>query len=335
VSSSCAADNPPLGGGARLVRWIAEEVRRPVHPAVAAAAEEVRRRHPLGAVAVLFYGSCLRQRVAADDAPEGVVDFYLLVDRYRNAYRGRLPALANAVLPPNVFYIEFDWRGRRVRAKYAVVALSRFRRGTSRRGFHPWLWARFAQPSRLVYARDAAARAVVTRAVADAVVTTVARAAPLLDGGAFSAADLWVRAFAESYRTELRAERPERARQIYEADRERYDRLTSAALVAAGLGWPRPLPGGRLSLPAAAAPSAARRGLARTSWAACRVVGKTLSVARLIKAVFTFQGGADYILWKIERHTGARPTVTAWQRRHPLLGCPVLLWRLYRRGMVR
>ena len=55
MSSSCAADNPPLGGGARLVRWIAEEVRRPVHPAVAAAAEEVRRRHPLGAVAVLFY----------------------------------------------------------------------------------------------------------------------------------------------------------------------------------------------------------------------------------------------------------------------------------------
>ena len=37
--------------------------------------------------------------------------------------------------------------------------------------------------------------------------------------------------------------------------------------------------------------------------------GKTvtaLSVLRLLKALFTFEGGLDYIAWKLERHSGQR-----------------------------
>ena len=49
----------------------------------------------------------------------------------------------------------------------------------------------------------------------------------------------------------------------------------------------------------------------------------------------TFDGGADYILWKIERHTGVRLPASPWQRRHPLLASPVFLWRLYRLGAIR
>jgi hypothetical protein len=65
------------------------------------------------------------------------------------------------------------------------------------------------------------------------------------------------------------------------------------------------------------------------------LLGKILSALRLAKAVFTFDGGVEYILWKIERHSGVRAHTTPWQRRHPLLAAPGLAWRLYRRGAFR
>lgn len=67
-------------------------------------------------------------------------------------------------------------------------------------------------------------------------------------------------------------------------------------------------------------------------WGLRRVQGKFLSVARLIKASFTFDGGIDYLAWKISRHSGVKIELTPWQRRHPLLAGIVLFWRLRRRG---
>ncbi len=83
------------------------------------------------------------------------------------------------------------------------------------------------------------------------------------------------------------------------------------------------------------APRHRDRRWAQLRWAGRRVLGKTLSVLRLIKSAFTFDGGVDYILWKIERHSGVRLPVSPWQRRHPLLASPVFLWRLYRLGAIR
>jgi hypothetical protein len=71
------------------------------------------------------------------------------------------------------------------------------------------------------------------------------------------------------------------------------------------------------------------------AWALRRACGKALNVLRLCKAAFTFEGGADYLAWKIERHSGVSLELADWQRRHPLLAAPALLWRLRRRGAVR
>ena len=46
------------------------------------------------------------------------------------------------------------------------------------------------------------------------------------------------------------------------------------------------------------------------AWRFRRLVGKVLSILRLAKGVFTFDGGVDYILWKIERHSGVKATAT-------------------------
>jgi hypothetical protein len=66
-----------------------------------------------------------------------------------------------------------------------------------------------------------------------------------------------------------------------------------------------------------------------------RRLGKTLNLLRIVKGIFTFDGGLDYALWKIKRHSGKTVPVTEWQRRHPLLAAPGLAWRLYRMGAFR
>ena len=73
----------------------------------------------------------------------------------------------------------------------------------------------------------------------------------------------------------------------------------------------------------------------RSEWKARRLRGKALSVLRLIKAAFTFQGGADYLAWKIERHSGVAVKLSAWQRRHPILASVWLMPKLYLKGAFR
>ena len=72
-----------------------------------------------------------------------------------------------------------------------------------------------------------------------------------------------------------------------------------------------------------------------TSWRARRVMGKALSVCRLFKSAFTFDDPVDYLLWKIERHSGVRETATPLQRKYPLVFAWPLVWRLYQKGAFR
>ena len=121
-------------------------------------------RHGDAVQAILLYGSCYRR----GDDREGIVDLYLLVDGYRSVHGAGLAALANRVLPPNVYLLETPLGDRVLRAKYAVLSLAALERGTGRRAFHPYLWGRFAQPTALLYARTDAVAARVHAALAEA-----------------------------------------------------------------------------------------------------------------------------------------------------------------------
>jgi hypothetical protein len=77
------------------------------------------------------------------------------------------------------------------------------------------------------------------------------------------------------------------------------------------------------------------RRAAAIEWALVIAAGKVLSLARLMKGAFTFQDPVDYILWKIERHSGIKAQATARQRRYPLIFAWPLVWRLYRQGAFR
>jgi len=165
----------------------------------------LRERFGSHAQAVLFYGSCRR----AHDDTGGIVDLYVLVDGYRAAYGALLPALANWILAPNVYYLETPFAGRTVRAKYAVVSLDQFERGTAR-WFHPYLWGRFAQPCGLLFAANDTVRRRVLGALGSAVATFAARTLPRLPAE-FDAATLWTGGLLLTYGAELRAERPTRS----------------------------------------------------------------------------------------------------------------------------
>jgi hypothetical protein len=181
------------------------------------------------------------------------------------------------------------------------------------------VWARFAQPARIAWSADDAARRSVTHAIAQAAPTLLARALPLADGGEADGLALWRTAFALTYGAELRAERKTRSGSIIDADPERYRRFTGPALAVA-----------RTLAAAGASRDAAARGWRRTQRR-----GKRLTLLRLAKASATFAGGLDYLAWKINRHAGAGIVIRPWQRRWPLLGAVTLLPRLLARGAVR
>ena len=279
---------------------VAEELSLPVDPRVAAMAEAIAAEYAPAARAVLFYGSCLRQKQL-----DGLMlDFYLIVSDYRAAYKKGWLALANRLIPPNVFYFEHDG----LAAKYAVLSEADFKRLNGPETGNVSVWARFAQPSRLVWAADEQAR--------ERAVDAVSRAAPTLLAAAGRVEgekplDWWRRAFALTYSAELRAERQGRGTSVVDTDGERYERFSCAAIAAT---------------PKSAPPS---------SWFRRRAEGKALSVLRLAKASATFAGGPDYIAWKINRHAGTKIELTPWQRRHPLLAGLSLLPRLLRSGAVR
>jgi hypothetical protein len=294
---------------------VAAELAEPVDPRVNAMAAAIAAQHP-GARAVLFYGSCLREAQL-----DGLMlDFYLIVTDYRAAYPRRWLAAANRLIPPNVFPFQHDG----LIAKYAVLSEGDFHRLNGPETRNVSVWARFSQPSRLVWAADHLAR--------DQCVSAIARAAPTL---LWSVAGLdpevsnpglprdqdplrhWRRGYAMTYTAELRSERSGRATSVVDADPARYVLFGAAAEVIAW-NW-RPALGTRV----------------RWQWRRRRLEGKLLSILRLAKAAFTYAGGIDYLAWKINRHAGADIAITPWMRRWPLVAALVLVPRLLVGGAIR
>ena len=284
-----------------LKELIAAELATPVDPRVSAMASAIAAQHGAASRAVLFYGSCLREKQL-----DGLMlDFYLIVSDYRAAYDRHWLSVANRWIPPNVFHFEHDG----LTAKYAVLSENDFHRLNGPETRSVSVWARFAQPSRLAWVADESAQRMAIDAISRAAPTLLA-AAGAVDGEA--PLDWWRRAFALTYSAELRAERAGRAGSVVDANLERYKRFSRPAMAAiptgSGVdgGWPRR-----------------------------RLEGKALSVLRLAKASATFAGGVDYIAWKINRHAGTKIVIKPWQRRWPLLAAISLLPRLLKSGAVR
>jgi hypothetical protein len=282
---------------------VAAELTEPVDARVTAMAQAIAAQHGAASRAVLFYGSCLRQQ----ELDGLMLDFYLIVSDYQAAYAKGWLATANRLIPPNVFPFAHG----ALAAKYAVLSEADFLALNSPGATTVSVWARFAQPARLVWACDDSARERAISAVAMAAPTLLNLAAPLV----LEEDDLaiWRTGFAQTYNAELRAERTDRSGSIVDADPERYNRFSSA-----------------ITLGAIGDKVATER-----RWRALQRRGKIMSVVRLAKASLTFSGGIDYLAWKINRHAGTTITIKPWQRRWPLLGAFVLVPRLFLKGAIK
>lgn len=306
-------DGPPIEGDATLAALL-EQLQSSYHDAVCA---------------TLVYGSCLR----SGDIYDGLLDLYLICDNYRTAYQRGIPAVANWVLPPNVYYFEqraVDGSDRTLRSKVTVISLRDFQRGCSSAWFESYIWGRFAQPTRILYARDDTVRSHIEDALLNAALTLLKNALPATaDKGSLN--DLWQQALGLSYATELRTERSGRAAELVDWAGSFYAELTR--LHAPQLPIEVEQGSAGLSYSSAINPAARRRG--QLAWTLRRGLGKLLSIARLVKALFTFVGGLDYIAWKLQRHSGQEVVIPDKVRRAPLLHLWGFFWGLYKRGIFK
>lgn len=311
---------------------VEQELREPVRPAIAWLAKQLAETHGDTVLGVLFYGSGLR-----DQTDDGVLDFWVIVDDYRAAYSNPRHALLNRLAPPNVFYLEREYAGATLRTKYGVIDRRAFERGASLDAWHPYVWARFAQPTRAVVCRDEEAMEFLTASVANAIVTMVGRLVCVLParGGVlrFSLAAFWQEAFRRTYDSERRPEADERIRGLYHIDSERYDQVAALAmhhLVTLGkfdtaTEHPRAF---SIEL------SVGAQRMGRLRWRLMRPFARLLGLVRLAKTAYTFGDWVPYVLWKLERHTGRRIDLSERQRRHPLIfAWPIILPLLLRRNL--
>jgi hypothetical protein len=313
----------------RLRDLVAAELAEPVDPRVAAMAAAIAARHPRAARAALFYGSCLRERRL-----EGLMlDFYLIVSSYRAAYGRSWLAPANRLIPPNVFPFEHDG----LVAKYAVLSEADFARECSVQARSVSVWARFAQPSRLVWVADAGAREATVDAVAEAAPTLFALTRPAMTGEQRGdPVAVFREGFRLTYGAELRPEPDSRSGSLVDSDPDRYRRVGEAVIDERPLEKPAKLPKSvyKSGFEEGAVRVKARRA-AQRAWRLRQFKGKALTVMRLVKAGLTYADGIDYLAWKINRHAGTKIVVKPWQRRWPLLAGLILLPRLLRRGAIR
>jgi hypothetical protein len=321
-AASTSSENPPKA----LLAAVDEHSTRTVSPDFQALVQALLEEYKTAADAVILYGSCLRSG-ALD---EGIGDLYVLVNDYRAAYAKRYLSTLNAWLAPNVFYLEVPHAGRLLRAKYAVISTPDFEKG-ARYWFHSYIWARFAQPSRLLYARDEASRQRVYRALAWSVTSFLAAGGKTLENAVFTVDDIWTRCLMLSYAAELRPESETRARHLAEHNHADFAQLMHAASPALSTIFTQQ-PDRETYL--CHNQTRARR-LAVWHWRLRRWQGLVLSILRLSKATLTFRDSLDYAAWKIERHTGTRIEITPQSRRFPIIWGLKALWHLLRRSASR
>lgn len=267
---------------------------------------ELKTRFSDNLAGILFYGSCL----ASDDIGEGLVDLLVLVDDYQRAHTGPVGSCLNAMLPPNVYFLEIE----NLKCKYALITLAQFQQKMHSRIDH-YFWARFAQPFSVVYARR---EDIKTKLVGHQIqaLTTFYSNLVALQGPPEDPLDFWSDGLRQTYGCDLRPESPAHSRTVIARAPEFWRNVTKALM---------------LECPQSQISTSARR----MDWQVRRVVGKLLNLARLIKAAGTFTNGIDYLAWKVERHSGVKVEPAEWMHRHPRLGGLKLAFGLWRQGGFR
>jgi hypothetical protein len=274
------------------------------------------------AIAIIHYGSHAQR---SDARPESAHDFFVIVERYGDAYRslaaathpGYHPLTATVlahVLPPNVISLTAP-DAPVLRAKCAVLSLGDLRRACSRRAPDHFTQGRLFQQIQLVWVRDDESRRAVTDALLEVRVRTFDWVHPVLPAR-FTTDSYCHTLLATSFAAEIRPEGDDRLGVLLDAQRDTLvrvyrallDRLvTQRILLSDGKVYSLVQPAGWMAR-------------ARTALYFRR--SKLRATLRWLKYIALYDGWLDYIVRKIERRSGVSVELTPRERRWPLL----LLW---------
>ncbi|HFB55594.1 MAG TPA: hypothetical protein ENJ46_06680, partial [Hellea balneolensis] len=288
-------------------------------PNAAAMCQKIITRHEGRVQALLYYGSSLR----AMNDPGKMLDFYVLVDSYRKTHKNPVRAFLNYLIPPAVYYLENkNADGTLSVCKYSILSLSAFQKKTTSKAFLSMIWGRFSQPCVLLFPTSDEVKYQIQNARTQAILHVAKQTAPLFDAPA-TARQFWSRGFFESYQTEIRPEKSTtRSDEIVSRYQERYDGISQTLFGPADQD-------GKYNLPHS---TRMQKFWCRWKWLWRRILGKPLNAVRILNSAFTFDGGLDYILRKVNNHSGVEINVSPSQKKHPILWSPILAWRLWRRG---
>jgi hypothetical protein len=273
--------------------------------------------------AIIHYGSHAQ---SSDARPESAHDFFVIVNRYADAYESLSstahpsysPRTATALahlLPPNVISLTLSERGRKLRAKCAVLSTRDLRRLCSPRAADHFARGRLFQHVQLVWTRDARSRQEALDALLGARVGTFDWSRPYLPS-VFNAESYCRRLLETSFAAEIRPEGGERIAALIAAQRDVvlpvYDSLLqwlvkSRIVTQEGNVY-------RLTAPV----GVARRVTTRLWF----LKSKVRATARWLKYVALYEGWLDYIVQKIARRSGRTIVLTERERRWPL----IFLW---------
>jgi hypothetical protein len=292
-------------------------------PDATALAAMLARSFGDGTVAVIHYGSHAQH---SDARRESAFDFFVIVDRYRDAYESlartvgtsytpRTAAALNHLLPPNVVAVTNDSHVPPLAAKCAVLSLQVLRRECSTRARDHFVRGRLFQYVQLAWIRDAEARTAVTDAIIDARVGSFAWGLPSLPPS-FDA-EKYVRALLErSFSGEIRPEGGSRIDALLGAQREVVLRVYDALLQQLARERILRQSGNvyQLTEPARTLQSLRVGWYFRTS--------KVRATARWMKYIVLYDDWLDYVVRKVARRSGVTIELTARERRWPL----IFLW---------
>jgi hypothetical protein len=274
------------------------------------------------ALAVVHYGSHAR---SSDARPESAHDFFVIVDRYRDAYNsltksirtrvrpGTAVWLAN-VLPPNVHAIASPTDAARLN-KCAVLTLRELRLAARLETADHFTQGRLFQHVQLLWARDTQSRESVRSALIEMRGRTFQWGRCFLPES-FSA-EAYCRSLLEtSFSAEVRPEGDDRVTQLLDAQR--------AALLPVYTALLESLTRNGLL---ASAPTGYRQVKPptlreRRRWQRYFRLSKARGIARWGKHIALYDGWLDYLVQKIARRAGLEVELTERERRWPF----IFLW---------
>ena len=309
-----------------LARAVAERALSPSDdPALDAAVRRLATATGDALVGLVFFGSRRTGATAANAF--SAYDLFVVVEDYRAFYdalrgagftgkRPALMALVSGWLPPTQCSVRFDQEG--VHVKASVIRDDAYRRETSGRRHDHFCIGRLFQPTRILHARDAAARQGLLEGLVSAHRETWTWARPWLPER-FDAETYGRSALRTSMRWEVRPEPAGRADALWEAQKAVQAPVFEALLAElAGRGELTAAPGA----PGEMLPTrpVGRRERVRLELYFRRSIVR--STSRWLKHTVTFEGWLEYIVRKASRHTGEPIELTDRERRWPL----VFLW---------